>query len=829
MDSLEHYRTIFESGHTVMLVIDPADGRIVDANPMAASYYGWPREVLLTMRISDINTLPPDEIKAEMARAKGANRHFFDFRHRHADGSVSDVEVFSGPITVGHDTWLYSIVHDVTDKKLLERNIAYLSRRAYHMLELPRLAEKLGEAEFMQRGLEMAEELTGSTISFIHLVNDDEQSIELVSWSRRTLDTYCRAAFDRHYPVAEAGIWAEAVRRREPVVFNDYATAPGRRGLPDGHAALARLISLPVIEQGKVVMLAGVGNKTEAYGEIDVQSLQLIAGEIWRLVQRGRYQHKIERFNRMIDRSATEVYSFDAATLHFLDANDGACHNIGYSRDELRRMTPLDLKPLIRADQFEQLLAPLRSGARRSVTLTTEHQRKNGSRYPVELQIEQVDDSYPLFVAIGRDISERISAETALRQALAVVEASPVVSFRWSATADWPVEYVSGNVTRWGYRPEDLLAGRPPYGELVHPDDLARVVEEVACHATGNIDQYMQEYRVRAADGNYFWVEDHTHIVRDAEGTPLAFEGVVTDIDLRKRAELHLKESLAIQKELNRKLETVQTQLLQSEKMASIGQLAAGVAHELNNPIGFVHSNLGSLKTYVDDIFEIAGACETAAVNAANPADFAAIEALKVQKDFDFVRADIFQLVAESLDGLSRVRKIVQDLKDFSRPGESNWLWADLHTGLDSTLNIVWNELKYRCTVKKEYGPLPQVRCLPSQLNQVFLNLLVNASQAIPDKGEITLRTGTREADDAVFVAVADTGTGIPPENLPRLFEPFFTTKPVGKGTGLGLSLAYGIVHKHGGRIEVASTPGQGSTFTVILPIAGPPETASAP
>ena len=178
---------------------------------------------------------------------------------------------------------------------------------------------------------------------------------------------------------------------------------------------------------------------------------------------------------------------------------------------------------------------------------------------------------------------------------------------------------------------------------------------------------------------------------------------------------------------LNRKLEDAQVQLLQSEKMASIGQLAAGVAHELNNPIGFVHSNLGTLENYLKDIFEIATACETAAAAAANPTDFARIDALKAEKDFDYLKTDVFQLMKESRDGLSRVKKIVQDLKDFSRVGETEWQWADIHQCLDSTLNIVWNELKYKCTVDKQYAAaLPQIRCLPSQLNQVFMNLLMN-------------------------------------------------------------------------------------------------------
>jgi len=197
---------------------------------------------------------------------------------------------------------------------------------------------------------------------------------------------------------------------------------------------------------------------------------------------------------------------------------------------------------------------------------------------------------------------------------------------------------------------------------------------------------------------------------------------------------------------------------------------------------------------------------------------FAAIARLKEDRDFGFIREDIVQLMTESRDGLSRVRKIVQDLKSFSHVSEQDWQWADLHQGLDSTLNIVWNELNYKCQVVKEYGDLPKVYCLVSQLNQVFMNLLVNAGHAIEKQGTITLRT-SRRGDNEVCIDVIDTGKGIAPEHLSRVFEPFFTTKPVGKGTGLGLSLSYGIVERHHGRIEVDSLVGVGTTFRVILPI----------
>ncbi len=273
----------------------------------------------------------------------------------------------------------------------------------------------------------------------------------------------------------------------------------------------------------------------------------------------------------------------------------------------------------------------------------------------------------------------------------------------------------------------------------------------------------------------------------------------------------------AEQAALIKRLEEAHNQLLQSEKMASIGQLAAGVAHEINNPIGYVNSNLASLRDYVRQMLAVLDAYERAEPLLPDGGEREDVLAAKRAAELDYLKADVVALLDESSDGIARVRRIVQDLKDFSHADRGEWVLADLHKGLDSTLNVVNNEIKYKARVEKLYGDLPMVRCLPSQLNQVFMNLLVNAAHAIDKQGVITVRTGV-EGDD-VWVEVADTGCGIPEALLTRIFDPFFTTKPVGKGTGLGLSISYGIVHKHGGHIEVKSEPGRGTVFRVNLPL----------
>ena len=292
-----------------------------------------------------------------------------------------------------------------------------------------------------------------------------------------------------------------------------------------------------------------------------------------------------------------------------------------------------------------------------------------------------------------------------------------------------------------------------------------------------------------------------------------------------------ISESHARQQELQRRhaqlrqtlvrLAGTQEQLLQSEKMASIGQLAAGVAHEINNPIGYVHSNLGSLQEYLHSLFSLIEIYERALRSPDPKAMLAEIEDMRARYDIDFISNDLPQLMAESREGIERVTQIVRNLKDFSYSGrDDSWKLADLHAGLDSTINIIWNELKYKVNLHKHYGDLPLVQCLPSELNQVFMNILLNASHAIAERGNITVTSGVGEEE--VFIVIEDDGAGIPDDIQQRIFDPFFTTKPVGSGTGLGLSISYGIVKKHNGRIELSSTPGQGSSFRIVLPIRQP-------
>jgi len=286
---------------------------------------------------------------------------------------------------------------------------------------------------------------------------------------------------------------------------------------------------------------------------------------------------------------------------------------------------------------------------------------------------------------------------------------------------------------------------------------------------------------------------------------------------LKQEKDQHVASKIQLEQALT-ELSEAQSQIYQQEKMASIGQLAAGVAHEINNPMGYITSNLSSLDKYVSRVTEFITTVDQALQQCADRTVIMSVQEARKRLKIDRILEDAHQLITESQDGTGRVRRIVQDLKSFSRIDQAETALIDLNESLETTINIAWNELKYVAELNRNFGEIPRVRCFPQQLNQVFLNLLVNAAHALGStRGQITI--GTRQEGDQVLVTVSDTGCGISPEVQRHIFEPFFTTKEVGKGTGLGLSISYDIIKKHGGEITVESEPGRGTVFTVRLPI----------
>jgi signal transduction histidine kinase len=279
--------------------------------------------------------------------------------------------------------------------------------------------------------------------------------------------------------------------------------------------------------------------------------------------------------------------------------------------------------------------------------------------------------------------------------------------------------------------------------------------------------------------------------------------------------------------EQNRALREAQAALVQSEKLASLGQLAAGVAHEINNPVAYVTNNLVVLQRDIPAALALLDRYRQGRDALAQHAPELSAETARIEEEIDlpYIRENVSRQLEKSLEGLQRVRDIVRNLRDFARLDEAEFKEADLNAALESTLEILRYELKKKeIRLETRFQPLPPLPCQPGKINQVFLNLLANGVQACDTGGVITLRTRAEPeaaAASAVVVEVEDNGCGIPPEQLPRIFDPFFTTKPVGQGTGLGLSVSYGIIRDHGGTIDVESEPGRGSLFRVRLPLKG--------
>lgn len=326
-------------------------------------------------------------------------------------------------------------------------------------------------------------------------------------------------------------------------------------------------------------------------------------------------------------------------------------------------------------------------------------------------------------------------------------------------------------------------------------DELGRFLE------TGDEKEY--EYHAELPDGTTRQVLARFHPMQDISFKYPGTVVILQDITERKKAEEELKQT--------------QAHLVQQEKMASVGQLAAGVAHEINNPLGFIISNLSTLGRYLDRLTEFIAVEDQVLSQAGDLANAEQLAGIRKKLKIDYIAKDARDLISESMEGADRVRRIVRDLQSFSRIDQADCTVVNLNETLATTINIAWNESRHGAAIIREFGDIPTIKGYPQQLSQVFLHLLANAAQSMDSQGTITVRTWSDET--SVNISVSDTGRGIPAKDLARIFEPFFTTREVGRGTGLGLSISYGIVKNHGGEITARSEIGKGSTFTVRIPL----------
>lgn len=552
-------------------------------------------------------------------------------------------------------------------------------------------------------------------------------------------------------------------------------------------------------------------------------SLAGIVGAFMDITEQRQMDEQIRTMSRAIEQSpATIVITNVDGIIEYV--NPKFCQTTGYAAEEAIGQNPRLLKSgEMEADGYAEMWRTLSAG--REWRGELHNRRKDGSLFWEFASISPLFDKSGQisgYLAVKEDITERKSVEAAMAQSRMELEASHVelehlfdqvehAKREWEQTLDHLRDFViltdAGHRVRRYNRLLSVITGRDA-NELLGIDwrDLLSGSGFSFERFNGKTGELRHSSTDRIYDINVY------EIIRD--GVP---EGHV--VSLNDTTELR-----ATAQELEKaysELKEAQLQIFQQEKMASIGQLAAGVAHEINNPMGFISSNLSTLTKYVDRLAEFISTGDQVFAEYADSPGTMALKETRKRLKIDHIMEDARQLIIESQDGAGRVRRIVQDLKSFSRVDQAECALVNLNEALETTINIAWNEIKYIASLNKDFGELPQIKCYPQQLNQVFLNLLVNAAHAMGEnQGSITVRTWSDE--ERVYVSVADTGCGIPEEIRQRIFEPFFTTKEVGKGTGLGLSISYDIVLKHGGEIVVESEVGKGTSFEVRLPINGP-------
>jgi len=699
---------------------------------------------------------------------------------------------------------------DLVDTSL---ELAKNEQRLHALLDISQYQAK-NIQELLDYALQKVIEITQSRFGYIYHYHEEQQEFILNSWSKEVMPACAVADPQTVYHLEKTGIWGEAVRQRRPILINDYAAAdPLKKGYPEGHVHLSRFLTVPLFDsEHSIVAVVGVANKELPYSDQDMQQLELMMSEVWRITKRLELEMKLihagHEWQTTFDSISDSVSLIDADQQvlrcnlastrlfkqDFKDIIGQHCWQLVHGTDH-----PIADCPMKRALQSCKTESQLIFENDRWLYVTVD---------PLLDEAGKVTGA----VHIVRDETERVTADQALLELLSMLEAvqNELYVFR---TDTLQFEYVNNSALKnLGYSMSQLLQMTPLD---IKPFNRQEFIQLIAPLVSGEKQLLQFETTHQRADGSSYPVEVNLQIVTTHAGD--RYLAVIHNSTERKQAAQSLREAHA--------------QLLQNEKMASIGQLSAGIAHEINNPMGFINSNLSTLEKYIEKFDRYINYLEEALQESGSQQRQQAAAQLRSSLKLDFVQRDIRQLLDESSDGAERVMKIVQDLKTFSRSDTSQVARADLHQCLDSTINIIWNQIKYVAELRREYGDLPKVICNVQQINQVFMNLLINATHAIEEKGteelgSITVRTWAE--NDSVFIAFSDTGCGIPEEVRSRIFDPFFTTKEVGKGTGLGLSISYDIIYKHGGELTVRSLVGQGTTFTVQLPISPPPPPRNA-
>ena len=860
LKSEERFKTLFNSHSAIQALLDPDTGKVLDVNQKAVEWYGWSAEELKQMYTRDINTLSQDEIIQSLKTVKAGQHNKFTGRHRRADGSVRDVEIYRNKIELDGKPVIHVITHDITEQKEAEAELHRVTRILMVTDNCNQaLIRTQDELELLQKICSIIVETGGYRMAWVgYPLLDEAKSLHPAAYAGITGD-YLKSITiswaDDKYGQGPAGT---AIRTGQPIAANNILTDPEfeiwrTEALKHGYAAALGLpLAIDNTVLGALTIYSEVPDTFNAFEIKQLTSLaDNIAYGIKMLRSRDALKKSEERFRNLFERNAAIKILLDPETGNIVDANQSAADFYGWSIDELRKMNIAQINSITPSDIIKSNLEKVRSTG--NAKFSFRHIRKDGSIRDVEVFSTKINDGRnDLLNAIINDVTDRKLYEQVNAFRLRILQMADVHSIEelLMATLD---------------EAETLTASSIGFAFFVDEDQKNLLLQTVStntlqnmCKAEGKGQHYplnkagvwADAIRMKKAvihndypslENRHGLPEGHAEIKRELvipvtrDGKIVAIFGVGNKQNDYSEKDIEWLEVISNQvwdivakKIAEEEKKKLAAQLQHAAKMEMIGQLAAGIAHEINNPLNYIIINEHNQESDFNDLQELITHYRRI-IEKVDAIPDVAEEVVRLREkewelDVDYLLDNIPKTLAMTKHGVERITAITRSMRNYSFKNEKGDLMLfDINNAIRESLVIAKNECQDVATVVLHLEELPQVMCDPSMINQVLLNLIINSVHAIKSQNRIspgTIEIKTWATSENVFCSITDDGTGISEEVRMRVFEPFFTTKELGKGTGLGLSISYDIVvHKHQGSISAECLPEGGSVFTFSLPL----------